>query len=198
MPIRCPWTGTDEQMIRYHDTEWGVPVHDDRLWLEHIILDTFQAGLSWRTVLHKREAFREVFHNFNPQKIAAMTEKEMEAARQNQRIIRNRQKIQAAVKNASRFIHLIETYGSFSTFIWSFTGGKVIQNRWQRMEDVPANTPLSDKVSNALKQEGFSFVGSTICYAFLQAGGVINDHLITCFRHEKIATLRLKTDGICL
>lgn len=173
-------------MLDYHDREWGVPVHDDRLWMEHITLDAFQAGLSWRTVLHKREAFRQVFYRFDPQRIARMTGKEMEAARQNPAIIRNRQKIRAAVDNAARFLELAERHGSFSRFIWSFTDGKVVHHRWKRVEEIPASTLLSNRVSKALKQAGFSFVGTTICYAFLQAGGVVNDHLVHCFRHEEI------------
>ena len=186
MKTRCPWPGEDALMMQYHDQEWGVPVHDDRLWMEHIILDGFQAGLSWRTILHKREAFREVFHNFDPQRIAAMTERQLEAARRNPGIVRNRLKIQAAVKNAKAFIEIAERYRSFDNFIWSFTDGQVVQNCWQRMEDIPTTTSLSDTVSKALKAAGFSFVGSTICYAFLQAAGVINDHLVSCFRYEAL------------
>ncbi|MFZ1985590.1 MAG: DNA-3-methyladenine glycosylase I [Desulfatitalea sp.] len=183
---RCPWPGDDDRMRRYHDEEWGVPVHDDIRWMEYIILDAFQAGLSWRTVLHKREAFRKVFHDFDPRRVARMTEKQIEAARQNPAIIRNRQKIRAAVKNAGCFLELAERHGSFDNFIWSFTDGKVVQNRWKRVEAIPAYSPLSDAVSKALKQAGFSFVGSTICYAFLQAGGIVNDHLVTCFRHKEL------------
>lgn len=183
---RCPWPGNDDLMIRYHDEKWGVPVFDDTQWMEYIILDAFQAGLSWRTVLHKHLAFRKVFHNFDPQRVARMTERQIEAARQNPAIIRNQQKIRAAVKNAGRFLDLAEQHGSFSNFIWSFTDGKVVQNRWKRLEEIPAHTRLSDQVSKALKEAGFSFVGSTICYAFLQAGGVINDHLVTCFRYKEL------------
>jgi DNA-3-methyladenine glycosylase I len=180
-------------MLAYHDREWGVPVCDDILWMEHITLDAFQAGLSWRTVLHKREAFRRVFHGFDPQRMARMTEQEMAAAQQNRAIIRNRLKIRAAVSNAARFIELAERHGAFSNFIWSFTDGKVVHNHWKRAEQIPANTPLSDRVSKALKQAGFAFVGSTICYAFLQAAGVVNDHLVGCFRHEEI--MRMKPGG---
>lgn len=183
---RCPWPGDDARMQRYHDEEWGVPVHDEVKWMEYIILDAFQAGLSWRTVLHKREAFRKVFHDFDPRRMARMTEKQIEAAGQNPAIIRNRQKIRAAVKNAGCFLELAERHGSFDNFIWSFTDGKVVQNRWKKIEQIPATTPLSDRVSKTLKQAGFSFVGSTICYAFLQAGGMVNDHLVTCFRHAQL------------
>lgn len=187
---RCLWPGDDELMLAYHDREWGVPVHDDIRWMEHITLDTFQAGLSWRTVLHKRKAFAEVFHRFDPQRIARMTEKEMEAARQNPGIIRNRLKIKATVNNAASFLELAERHGSFSNYIWSFTDGKVVHNRWKTTEAIPANTPLSDRVSKALKQAGFSFVGTTICYAFLQAAGVVNDHLVSCYRHREIMQMK--------
>ncbi len=177
-------------MLAYHDQEWGVPVHDDTLWMEHITLDAFQAGLSWRTVLHKRKAFAKVFHRFEPERMARMTEKEMEAARQNPGIIRNRLKIRAAVNNAARFLELAERHGSFNNYIWSFTEGKVVHNHWKTVEEIPANTPLSDRVSKALKMAGFSFVGTTICYAFLQAAGVINDHLVSCFRHREIKQMK--------
>ena len=190
MPNRCPWPGEDARMLAYHDREWGVPVHDDRLWMEHITLDAFQAGLSWRTVLHKREAFRQVFHRFDPLRMARMTAAEMEAARQNPAIIRNRLKINAAVRNAARFLDLAERHGSFSRFIWAFTDGRVVHNHWKRVEQIPASTPLSDRVSKSLKQAGFSFVGTTICYAFLQAAGMVNDHLVDCFRHAEILQMQ--------
>ena len=183
----CSWPGQDELMVRYHDEEWGVPVHDDRLWFEYMVLDAFQAGLSWRTVLHKREAFREVFHGFEPARVAAMTGAELERARINPAIIRNRLKIQAAVSNARAFMDVQARHGSFDAFIWSFTDGRTITNHWQVMGEVPAATPLSDEVSRALAAAGFSFVGSTICYAFLQAGGVVNDHLVGCPRHIEVA-----------
>ena len=178
--------GNDEVMLRYHDEEWGVPVHEDRKWFEFLVLDAFQAGLSWRTVLHKREAFREVFHGFDPTRVARMTEVELEAARQNPDIIRNRLKIQATVKNAVAFLDLQDKQGSFDTFIWSFTDGSVIHNEWEKLEEIPASTPLSDRISEALKKNGFSFVGTTICYAFLQAAGVVNDHLAQCFRWKEL------------
>ena len=180
---RCGWPGDDELMIRYHDEEWGVPVSDDRKWFEYIILDAFQAGLSWKTVLHKREGFRRVFHGFDPERVAGMSAKELEAARKDAGIIRNRLKIEAAVKNARAFLEIQEREGSFNSFIWDFTGGKVIKNGWETLAEIPASTELSDRVSKALKKEGFSFVGSTICYAFLQAGGIVNDHLVSCFRY---------------
>ncbi len=183
---RCAWMGTDEAMLRYHDEEWGVPVHDDRTWFEYLVLDAFQAGLSWRTVLHKRAAFSAVFHGFEPARVARMTETELENAMQNPAIIRNRLKIRAAVKNARAFLALQDRCGSFDEFIWSFTDGKVIHNAWKELGSLPASTALSDAVSRALKQAGFSFVGTTICYAFLQAGGVVNDHLVHCFRYQEL------------
>ena len=183
---RCAWIGDDDMMLRYHDEEWGVPVHDDRKWFEYLILDAFQAGLSWKTVLNKREGFRDVFFGFDPNIIARMTEGQMEAARNNPAIIRNRLKIKSAATNARAFLKLQEKHGSFNSYIWSFTDGRVIQNNWKKLSDIPASTPLSDTVSKALKKEGFSFVGTTICYAFLQAGGVVNDHIIHCFRHEEL------------
>lgn len=184
--FRCAWPGSDEIMIRYHDEEWGVPVHDDLIWFEFIVLDAFQAGLSWKTVLHKREAFRQVFYGFDPVKVARMSDKEREIARQNPAIIRNRLKIRATVNNAIAFLKVQEKWGSFDSFIWSFTNGEIIHNSWRDLKEIPASTPLSDKVSNALKKEGFSFVGSTICYALLQASGVVNDHLVHCFRYKEL------------
>lgn len=183
---RCGWMGNDDLMRIYHDEEWGVPVHDDQRWFEYIVLDAFQAGLSWRTVLHKRKAFREVFLDFDPAKVARMSEKTLEKARQNPAIIRNRLKILAAVKNARAFLSLQEKHGSFDDFIWAFTDGRIIHNNWKEQADIPAHTALSDAVSKALKSEGFSFVGTTICYSFLQAGGIVNDHLIHCFRYAKL------------
>jgi DNA-3-methyladenine glycosylase I len=184
--LRCIWLGDDEMMIKYHDEEWGVPVHDDLIWFEFIVLDAFQAGLSWKTVLHKREAFRQVFYGFDPVKVARMSDKEREKARQNPAIIRNRLKIRAAVKNAMVFLKVQEKWGSFDSFIWSFTNGEVIHNSWKELKEVPASTSLSDTVSNTLKKEGFSFVGSTICYSLLQAAGVVNDHLVHCFRYKEL------------
>lgn len=183
---RCAWPADDELMLRYHDIEWGVPVHDDRKWFEYLVLDAFQAGLSWRTVLHKREAFRKVFHGFDPAKVARMSAGQIDAACLNADIIRNRLKIQSTVKNASAFLAVQKKWGSFDSFIWSFTKGKVIHNKWKSLNQIPASSPLSDAVSKALKQQGFSFVGTTICYAFLQAGGIVNDHMVTCFRHREL------------
>jgi DNA-3-methyladenine glycosylase I len=183
---RCGWMGDDRLMLRYHDNEWGVPLHNDRKWFEFMVLDAFQAGLSWRTVLHKRQAFRRVFHNFIPQKVARMSEREIKRAMKDASIIRNRMKIRAAVQNAKAFLKLKKAHGTFDSFIWSFTKGKVVRNSWRRLGQTPASTPLSDTISKALKDNGFTFVGTTICYAFLQAGGIVNDHLVQCFRHKEL------------
>jgi len=183
---RCAWMGDDIPMLRYHDDEWGVPVREDRKWFEFLVLDAFQAGLSWRTVLHKREAFRRVFHDFDPQKVARMTDKAVAQALQDKAIIRNRLKIQATVKNARAFLKLQEKNGAFDAFVWSFTDGRTIHNAWKHMDQIPAFSPLSDRVSKALKAEGFSFVGTTICYSLLQAAGVVNDHLVHCYRYKEL------------
>jgi DNA-3-methyladenine glycosylase I len=183
---RCGWPQDDELMLQYHDEEWGVPVHDDRKWFEFMVLDAFQAGLSWRTVLHKREAFREVFHGFDPAAVARMSKREIEKACLNPAIIRNRLKIASAVANAKAFLKVQQAHGSFDTFIWSFSQGQPITNAWKDLREIPARTPLSDAVSKELKKAGFNFVGSTICYAFLQAAGIVNDHLVHCFRHKEL------------
>ncbi|WP_319524088.1 DNA-3-methyladenine glycosylase I [uncultured Desulfosarcina sp.] len=187
--IRCPWTGDDPLMQRYHDEEWGVPVHDDHKWFAFIVLDTFQAGLSWKTILHKRAAFGKVFYDFDAQRVAAMPDAAIAEALANPAIVRNRLKIRATVNNARAFLDLQARHGSFDAFIWDFNDGRVIHNNWATEKDVPANTGLSDRVSKALKKQGFSFVGSTICYSFLQAGGVVNDHLVSCFRHREIVEI---------
>ena len=183
---RCTWMGEDELMLRYHDDEWGVPLHDDRKWFEFIVLDAFQAGLSWKTILHKRKAFGQVFFGFDPQKVARMSSGKIAQALQNKAIIRNRLKIEATVKNARAFLDLQQKQGSFDSYIWSFTHGRTIHNTWKSLGQIPVSTPLSDTVSKALKAEGFSFVGSTICYSLLQAAGVVNDHLVQCFRNKEL------------
>lgn len=183
---RCTWPADDPLMLRYHDEEWGVPVHDERLWFEFLVLDAFQAGLSWRTVLYKREELRKVFYDFEPAKVARMTAAAQEKAMQNAGIIRHRQKIEAAVKNAKAMLALQKEHGSFDAFIWSFTDGQVVQNGWTSTKQIPTSTPLSDQISKALKKAGFSFVGTTIVYAFLQAAGVVNDHLASCYRYEEL------------
>ena len=187
---RCDWPGNDPLMIQYHDREWGVPVHDDHKWFEYIILDTFQAGLSWRTILHKRENFRKAFDDFDYAKIALYEDKKISALLADVGIIRNRLKINASVNNAKRFIEIREEFGSFDAWIWQFTGGSTIMNRWKSLSDIPATSPESDRMSKALKKRGFKFVGSTTCYAFMQAGGMVNDHLVSCFRHKEVLDIK--------
>jgi DNA-3-methyladenine glycosylase I len=187
---RCPWPSNDPLMINYHDHEWGLPVHDDVKLFEHIILDAFQAGLSWKTILHKRENFREAFDQFNYSIIASYDKKKVLKLLNNEGIIRNKMKIEAAIKNAAATIVLVEKYGSLNNYLWDFVNGKTLMNRWSHVSQVPASTPLSDKISKDLKNKGFSFVGSTICYAFLQAAGLVNDHLVECFRHADLSKLK--------
>ena len=179
--IRCPWPGSNELMIQYHDEEWGVPVHDDKILFEFMVLDSFQAGLSWQIVLNKREGFRSAFADFNPEKVARFGEKEIEILRQDKFIIRNRLKIKTTISNSQNFLNIQNEFGSFDTFIWQFTDGKTIVNKWETVDDIPASTPESDAMSGALKKHGFKFIGTTIFYAFMQAAGMVNDHPISCF-----------------
>jgi DNA-3-methyladenine glycosylase I len=171
-------------MTDYHDSEWGVPVHDDALHFEYIVLDSFQAGLSWSTILNKRENFRKAFDNFNPEKIARYTEKKIEKLLSNEGIIRNRLKIMAAVTNAKSFLAIQKEFGSFDKYIWQFTNGKVIRNKWKNTSKVPPRSKYSDMMSEDLYKRGFKFVGSTICYAYMQAAGMVNDHLVSCHRYK--------------
>jgi DNA-3-methyladenine glycosylase I len=187
---RCPWCGSDPTYIEYHDTEWGVPVHDERLHFEFLVLEGFQAGLSWLTILKKRPRFQEVFAGFDPEAVARFDENRIEQLRADPGIIRNRAKIRAAVANARAFRAVQEEFGSFDAYIWGFVDGTPVRNDPQTLEDVPATTPLSDAVSADLKARGFSFVGSTIVYAHLQATGLVNDHLTGCFRHAEVQGLQ--------
>jgi DNA-3-methyladenine glycosylase I len=184
MKKRCQWPSDIE--MNYHDTEWGVPVTKDKKWFEFLVLDSFQAGLSWKIILQKREGFRKAFYDFDVQKVAQMTDEDMARLREESSIIRNRLKIKATVTNAQAFIRVQEEYASFNTYIWSFTNGKTIHNQYTDLSEIPASTPLSDKMSKDLKARGFKFVGSTICYAFMQASGIVNDHTIDCYRHQEI------------
>lgn len=181
---RCPWPGDDPLMIEYHDTEWGMPLYDDRKLFEFLILEGMQAGLSWRTVLYKRENFRRAFDGFDPEKIARYTDTKCKKLLQDAGIIRNRLKVSAAVSNAKAFLEVLEKDGSFAKYIWSFTGGKPIVNRLRSLKEIPVSTKESDAMSKDLKARGFRFVGSTICYAHMQATGMVNDHLVTCERHQ--------------
>jgi len=187
--IRCPWTTTNELMIKYHDTEWGVPVHDDRKLYEFIVLDAFQAGLSWSIILNKRDAFRLHLENFEPAKIVAFNEEKIFKLITEPSIIRNKLKIRATIENAKQFLKIQKEFGSFDKYIWSFSDGKTIHNAWEDLMQIPAKTELSDKMSNDLKKRGFKFVGSTICYAFMQAVGIVNDHIVSCFRYDEIKKL---------
>lgn len=183
---RCTWPGDDELMIAYHDEEWGVPVYDDHKWFEYIVLDSFQAGLSWKIVLHKREGFRQAFANFEAEKVAQFTEAQMEALREDKSIIRNKLKIKATVTNAQAFLRIQKEFGSFNNYIWKFVDDKPLINYFKSMKELPAKTELSDQLSKDLYARGFKFVGSTICYAFMQAAGLVNDHSTDCFRHQEI------------
>lgn len=181
---RCAWVSQDQIYIDYHDHEWGVPLYDDQKLFEFVILDGMQAGLSWLTILKKRDNFRKSFDNFDPEIVARYNAKRIEALMADSGIIRNRLKINAAVTNAQAFLKLKEELGSFSDYLWDFVDHKPIKNHWQSIKQIPASTPLSDTVSKDLKQRGFKFVGSTICYAFMQAAGLINDHTTDCFCYK--------------
>lgn len=182
---RCDWAANPDY-FDYHDNEWGVPVHDDHKHFEYILLDGFQAGLSWLTILRKRENFRLAFDNFDFEKIAKYTEDKIAELLQDKGIVRNKLKVRAAVKNAQSFIKLREEFGSFDDYIWSYTSGKTIVNHFTHIAEVPAKTDLSDRISKDLKKRGFTFVGSTIIYAYLQAAGIVNDHTTDCFRYAQL------------
>jgi DNA-3-methyladenine glycosylase I len=187
MKKRCPWSGDDPLYVEYHDTEWGVPVHDDRKLFEFLILEGMQAGLSWITILRKRENFRRAFAGFDPEKVARFGPRDVTRLMGDAGIVRNRSKILAAVSNAQAFLRVREEFGSFDQYVWQFVGGEPRVNRRRGVLDVPAATPQSDAMSRDLKQRGFKFVGTTICYAHMQATGMVNDHLTTCFRHSELA-----------
>ena len=183
---RCKWCIGDPLYESYHDNEWGVPLHDDRLLFEFLVLETFQAGLSWITILRKRENFRLAFDNFDYHKIAQYTDQKKEELLQNPGIIRNKLKVNSAITNAQNFIKIQEEFGSFDTYIWGFVDGKTIKNAWKSQEEIPATTPISDRMSKDLKKRGFKFVGSTVMYAFMQATGMVNDHTVDCFRYNEV------------
>jgi|SRR3989344_2915116 len=183
---RCIWPSNDELMIKYHNEEWGVPLHDDKKLFEFFVLDAFQAGLSWRTVLHKRENFRKAFDNYDTNKISEYTENDFQRLMSDAGIIRNRLKIQATIINAQKFLEIKKEFGSFDKFIWQFVNHKPIKNSWKSDKELPAKTKESDTMSLALKNRGFKFVGSTICYAFMQAAGLVNDHTTDCFRRKEL------------
>jgi len=187
VPVRCPWA-KGEQYVEYHDREWGVPVHDDRLLFEFLILEGAQAGLSWETILKKRENYRAAFDEFDPSVIAKYGKKKQASLLQDAGIVRNRLKIESAIGNAKAFLAVLNEFASFDEFIWNFVDGEPKQNAWKSIKDVPAQTLESDAMSKELKRRGFRFVGSTICYAFMQAVGMVNDHLVDCFRHAELQT----------
>lgn len=188
MKKRCGWVSDDPLYIDYHDNEWGVAVRDDRMLFESVILDGFQAGLSWLTILRKRENFRKAFDSFNAEKVAGYGEKKISELMTDSGIIRNKLKINAAVTNAQSFLQVRLEFGSFDRYIWQFTGGKPIVNHWKLDSEIPATSPESDEMSKDLRKRGFKFVGSTICYAFMQAVGMVNDHTMDCFRYKEILT----------
>ncbi len=183
---RCPWTGNDPLLIRYHDQEWGVPLHHDRRLFEFLILEGFQAGLSWLTILKKRDNFRKAFDGFDFNRVAGYDTEKMAALMADKGIIRNRLKIEGAVANARAFIHVRKEFGTFDRYIWNFTGGKNIHNGFETMKEIPAKTELSERISKDLKERGFKFVGPTIVYSHMQATGMVNDHLKDCFRYKEL------------
>ena len=181
---RCEWANSSELMQSYHDNEWGVELHDDRRLFEFLILEGAQAGLSWSTILNKREGYRKAFDNFDANKVAAYTDDDVARLLADHGIVRNRLKVGSAITNARAFILVQKEFGSFDRYIWQFVGGKPIRNSWNKMADIPASTPQSDTMSKDLKERGFKFVGTTICYAFMQAVGMMNDHVVGCFRYK--------------
>lgn len=187
--VRCAWCIKDTQEMHYHDTEWGVPIHDDAKHFEFIVLDTFQAGLSWRTILHKRDGFRKAFDKFNYKKIAKYTEEKLRSLEQDTGIIRNKLKIKATVTNAQAFIAVQKEFGSFNDYIWQFVNHKPIDRKYKSSDDFQATSAESDAMSKDLYKRGFKFVGSTICYAYMQAAGMINDHHMDCFRYKQVKNL---------
>lgn len=186
MKNRCEWAGSDPLYVHYHDTEWGVPLHDDRQLFEFLILEGAQAGLSWITILKKRQNYREAFDNFDARKVVSYDDRKIGELLDNPGIVRNRLKIAAAVRNAEVFLSVQNEYGSFDKYIWQFVNGKSKKNRWKSLAEIPASTDVSNAMSRDLKRKGFGFVGPTICYAFMQAVGLVNDHTIDCFRYNEV------------
>jgi DNA-3-methyladenine glycosylase I len=183
---RCAWCGSDPLYVKYHDEEWGSPLHNDIQLFEFLILEGFQAGLSWRTILYKRENFKKAFDNFDPEKIARYNQRKINSLLNDAGIIRNKLKVNAAVTNAKAYLKILDRYTSFDEYLWQFTGGKVITNKWKSLKEIPAKTKESDLMSKTLLKDGFKFVGSTICYAHMQATGMVNDHMVDCFRYKKV------------
>jgi DNA-3-methyladenine glycosylase I len=194
-PARCPWCGSDPLYVAYHDEEWGVPLHDDRRLFEFLVLEGAQAGLAWITILRKREGYRRAFAGFEPARVAAFDGADVARLLADPGIVRNRAKIASAIANARAFLAVQAEFGSFDAFLWDFVDGQPIINAWTRLDQIPARSEVSDRLSRALKQRGFSFVGSTICYAHMQAVGMVNDHLASCHRHPSGASLPLHGGG---
>jgi len=192
MKKRCEWLTEDELYLEYHDKEWGVPVYDDRALFEMLILEGAQAGLSWLTILKRRQTYRKAYDDFNPEKMAEWSDEKLHKLLKDPGIIRNRLKVSAAKQNAQMYLKVINEHGSFKDYIWSFVGGKPITNHWETMADIPATTKESDTLAKSLKKKGFKFVGSTICYAFMQSVGMINDHITSCYRYEEIKNITSK------
>lgn len=192
---RCAWSTTDELYIKYHDEEWGTPVRSDRKHFEFLVLESAQAGLSWLTVLKKRENYRRAYDNFDPVKVSKYDAEKVEQLLSDKGIIRNRRKIESSINNAKRFIEIQAEYDSFDRYIWNFVNNKPVINRWKQLSQIPAKTPLSDRISKDLKKRGFTFVGSTILYAHLQAIGIVNDHLVSCFRYRELCSSYKNKNG---
>ena len=183
---RCGWPSDDRIMIKYHDTEWGVPLYDDRKLFEFLVLDAFQAGLSWAIILKKRENFRKAFHDFKPERISKYTQRDVKRLLADEGIVRNKLKINSTITNAQAFLEIQKEFKSFERYIWQFTGHKTIKNKFKSIKELPAKSGESDDMSKDLKKRGFKFVGSTICYAFMQAAGMVNDHTVDCFRYKEV------------
>ena len=192
---RCAWANSSQLYLDYHDSEWGVPVHDDRKLFEFLILEGAQAGLSWSTILNKRQGYLQAFDNFEVSKIANYSDIKVQELLANPGIVRNRLKIQAAIQNARSFLEVQGQYGSFDAYIWQFVGGKPVQNSWKSLQEIPPKTQESDAMSKELKKLGFTFVGSTICYAFMQAVGMVNDHTVDCFRWQEVRDFALSNEN---
>ena len=195
MKPRCDWVGKDPLMVAYHDREWGVPLHDDKKLFEFLCLEGAQAGLSWSTVLNKRAAYGPAFDGFDPKRVACYDENKIRALMQNQGIIRNNLKVRAFITNANRFLEIQSEFGSFDSYIWQFVDHRPIQNHWERLDQIPATSPESSTMSKDMHRRGFKFVGPTICYALMQAIGMVNDHLVDCFRHKEVSTLLLSNEN---
>ena len=190
---RCPWGETNDLYIKYHDEEWGVPVHDDRKHFEFLTLEAAQAGLSWLTILRKREDYRKAYNHFHPLRVSKYDDKDIARLLQNEGIVRNQKKIEASVNNARKFMEIKKEFGSFDNYIWRFVGYKPVVNRWKDVKVIPSKTALSDQISKDLMKRGFRFVGSTITYAYLQAIGIVNDHIVSCFRYPQIISLPIQS-----